>query len=433
MHDLHSALKTEVVQRAGWDGGEAVLVQLQQGKDQVHFSLHIRPSSFTTYGVQMTDLLALLGFEHSRCAFVNGGECYAKAAEESIDVAAFAKDLGPMWQMLSQSQQHLGKCGLGIDQPEGWRLFGGGAPGRSAPYYGGGDGHTAQKIEVMKQSEDQAFKFIFTWLVADRSKGWTIHYRPVHPPISDEIAAVFEFLHIQQFTSCPQFDFESCYWRFIPFNERGDDMSFNRPADRAHAWFDAHKDSFSLGVERLLAAEQKANSFGMRILPARAKPSMIASLIGSGKISPDQKEVTKVKAFEYDVALSFAGTERVFAEKLAQMTRDAGFNVFYDGFYPEQLWGKDLVEFFDSVYRKKSRYCVMFISREYRDRMWTTHERRSALARALEEKGNEYLLPIEVEKVDIDGLRPTIGRISLAEHNVGQISQMLIAKLKARP
>ena len=40
--------------------------------------------------------------------------------------------------------------------------------------------------------------------------------------------------------------------------------------------------------------------------------------------------------------------------------------------------------------------------------MWTTHERQSAQARALEEKGAEYILPIQVEQIELPGLRPTI-------------------------
>ncbi len=59
---------------------------------------------------------------------------------------------------------------------------------------------------------------------------------------------------------------------------------------------------------------------------------------------------------QFDVAISFAGTERHLAEKLAQIVREAGFEVFYDAFYPEQLWGKDLIEFFDHVYRKASHF-----------------------------------------------------------------------------
>jgi hypothetical protein len=41
----------------------------------------------------------------------------------------------------------------------------------------------------------------------------------------------------------------------------------------------------------------------------------------------------------FEVAISFAGTERELAEKLAQILQGAGVTVFYDNFYPEHLWG----------------------------------------------------------------------------------------------
>ena len=51
----------------------------------------------------------------------------------------------------------------------------------------------------------------------------------------------------------------------------------------------------------------------------------------------------------FDVAISFAGTEREYALQLAGQVRAAGFAVFYDDFYPEQLWGKNLTVFFDEI------------------------------------------------------------------------------------
>ena len=44
----------------------------------------------------------------------------------------------------------------------------------------------------------------------------------------------------------------------------------------------------------------------------------------------------------FDVAISFVGSERTYAEALANAVREAGFAVFYDDFYPAQLWGKNL-------------------------------------------------------------------------------------------
>lgn len=115
---------------------------------------------------------------------------------------------------------------------------------------------------------------------------------------------------------------------------------------------------------------------------------------------------------------------------MAGIVREAGYDVFYDNFYAEQLWGKNFTVFFDEIFRKRARFCVIFVSKEYRDRKWTTHEARSAQARVLEERGREHILPILVDDVKLEGLLPTIGYVPL---NVGieRIGEMLVKKLRS--
>ena len=151
----------------------------------------------------------------------------------------------------------------------------------------------------------------------------------------------------------------------------------------------------------------------------------------------DAKALTKAvrkhagKTAPIDVAVSFAGTERELAESLAVRVRDAGYEVFYDRFFPEQLWGKDLAVFFDDAFRKKSRFCVIFVSKQYVERDWTNHERRSAVSRLIESKGQEYILPIKVEDVELPGIQATIGYLSLKDYDIETIANLLIAKLGA--
>lgn len=136
------------------------------------------------------------------------------------------------------------------------------------------------------------------------------------------------------------------------------------------------------------------------------------------------------REYKYDVAISFAGSERELAERLAAMLRDAGFKVFYDDFYPEELVGKNLTDFFDEVYRKNSRFCLILVSREYERRIWTTEERQRAQARAREEMGNDYIIPILVEDADLSGILKTTGYLSLEKYSLEQIAQIVIRKLQ---
>ena len=93
----------------------------------------------------------------------------------------------------------------------------------------------------------------------------------------------------------------------------------------------------------------------------------------------------------YDVSLSFAGEDRDYVEQVANALRDAGVKVFYDKHEVATLWGKDLYRHLDGVYRKQSKYCVVFASKNYAEKLWTNHELRSAQAKALKSAG-EYIL-----------------------------------------
>jgi hypothetical protein len=88
----------------------------------------------------------------------------------------------------------------------------------------------------------------------------------------------------------------------------------------------------------------------------------------------------------YDVCLSFAGEQRTFVEGVATRLREQQVRVFYDAFERARLWGRDLYEHLDYVYRQAASYCVIFVSSDYAQKAWTRHEGRSAFARALEEE-----------------------------------------------
>jgi hypothetical protein len=69
-------------------------------------------------------------------------------------------------------------------------------------------------------------------------------------------------------------------------------------------------------------------------------------------------------------------------------------------------------------------------SREYVDRQWTNHERQHAQARAIKERGREYILPIKLDESELPGMPPTIGYLSLTEMGIDQIAEILLKKLR---
>jgi hypothetical protein len=132
------------------------------------------------------------------------------------------------------------------------------------------------------------------------------------------------------------------------------------------------------------------------------------------------------KAFE--IVLSFAGEDREYVEAVAAALRAHKVSVFYDGYEQATLWGKDLVEHLHYIYSASARFCVMFISRHYAEKMWPTHERRSAFERALEEQ-QEYILPARFDDTSIPGLRKTVGYVDLKAKTPEQLAALILQKL----
>ena len=132
--------------------------------------------------------------------------------------------------------------------------------------------------------------------------------------------------------------------------------------------------------------------------------------------------------FDYDVAFSFAGEDRAYVQSVAKVLDALAIKVFYDAYEQNSLWGKDLYTHLDEVYRLKSQYCVMFLSRSYRDKLWTNHERKSAQASAFEER-DEYILPVRLDDTEILGIRKTIGYLDGAKIEPQDLALRIAAKL----
>ena len=131
---------------------------------------------------------------------------------------------------------------------------------------------------------------------------------------------------------------------------------------------------------------------------------------------------------EYDIALSFAGENRTYVDQVANLLRQRGVRYFYDLHEEAKLWGKDLYEYLTNIYQQEARFTLMFVSKHYAEKRWTTHERKAAQARAFNEQG-EYILPAKFDDTEIPGLLPTIGYVSLADKSPEKLVDLICTKL----
>jgi hypothetical protein len=131
---------------------------------------------------------------------------------------------------------------------------------------------------------------------------------------------------------------------------------------------------------------------------------------------------------KYDVALSFAGEDREYVEKVAEKLVAAGVDVFYDRFEQVNLWGKDLAEHFGQVYGEDARFVVMFSSRHYAAKAWPNHEKSHALASHLRGVGGR-MLPVRFDDTDIPGVPGTIGYLDLRVLTPHQLAELVRQKI----
>ena len=131
---------------------------------------------------------------------------------------------------------------------------------------------------------------------------------------------------------------------------------------------------------------------------------------------------------KYDVALSFAGEDRQHAKALAAMLEAGGYSCFYDEDELSDLWGKNLYDYLSSVYKDRARYCVMFLSKYYEQKLWANHERQFAQAKAFQEN-REYILPVRLDDTEILGIPPTVGYLDLRLITIKEVYEALVMKL----
>lgn len=134
------------------------------------------------------------------------------------------------------------------------------------------------------------------------------------------------------------------------------------------------------------------------------------------------------REFFYDIAFSFAGEQRDDARNLYEKLTSKNLKVFYDESQLANIWGKDLYQYLSDIYQNKARYSVIFLSRDYANKLWTKHELKALQARAFKES-EEYILPIRFDDTELPGLLPTIAYIKWTDYTPDQISELIYKKI----
>jgi hypothetical protein len=144
----------------------------------------------------------------------------------------------------------------------------------------------------------------------------------------------------------------------------------------------------------------------------------------SGTVTADSRE------WLWDVALSFAGAQRDYVERVAAALKAREIRCFYDADEQIDLWGKYLAEELPAIYGEQAAAAVVFVSADYAARDWTRLERRAALNRAVRER-QEYVLPARFDDTPLPGLLSDMAAVDLRGRPPEQFAGMIAAKLAA--
>lgn len=169
--------------------------------------------------------------------------------------------------------------------------------------------------------------------------------------------------------------------------------------------------------------------------PAKAKLLTFEtpeSILSNEVIEASNKSSNLMEPKTYQVALSFAGEQREYVEDVAIHLQRRSIALFYDGFEQISLWGTDGVEAFHEAIAHRAAYVVMFISREYVQKAWPTHERRSAFSRMVLNQ-EDCILPVRFDDTPVPGLPEAIIYLRARDFTPAELAANIAQRLGVSP
>jgi hypothetical protein len=217
-------------------------------------------------------------------------------------------------------------------------------------------------------------------------------------------------------------------WLYLKVSQRDLKKIINQPRG---AWKEMVEDQMYIQATPYLVEKLERQFEAAAALAARPRYYGVPAASGAvqDKQAKQSKQANQTEQTEkFDVALSFAGEQRPYVERVARVLKSRGVRYYYDDDERVTMWGKDLSEHLADVFENRADYVVMFISKEYAEKMWPIHERRSAQARAIKER-REYMLPARFDDTELPGLRHTVSYINLNDIEPEKFAEMILKKI----
>lgn len=134
---------------------------------------------------------------------------------------------------------------------------------------------------------------------------------------------------------------------------------------------------------------------------------------------------------EYDLAFSFASSDREYVEETKIACEELGLRVRYDKDLVNEMWGENFLTAQRRVYRTHARFVVAFISAEYFRRPVATDEFLAAMWTDVKQGGG-YILPVLIGEVDVpdDMLHPHVGHLRAEDYEPDELAHEMLRKVR---
>lgn len=141
------------------------------------------------------------------------------------------------------------------------------------------------------------------------------------------------------------------------------------------------------------------------------------------------------RSHTYDIAVSFAGAQRDYVERVVRACEHLGLKVFYDKNKTVDLWGRNFIYEMRAVYGgNQARYFIPFLSTDYFAGAYPRDEFNAAMVLAIEREPDDgYILPIMVDRVDVppELLSPAIGYLRAEQYTVEGLAQVIANRVRS--
>ena len=145
------------------------------------------------------------------------------------------------------------------------------------------------------------------------------------------------------------------------------------------------------------------------------------------KLCTEKDNRKSVDVYEYDIAISYAGENKIIAKEIADKLTANNVKVFFSDYYQELLWGENQAKIFEEIFTSKAKYCIILVSKNYVEKAWPRIELNSAMSRHMKENKG-YILQVKLDDTKLPGLPDTYGYIKYESSD--KVVDLILKKLK---